>query len=562
MTKNTITTIVLLICTISVALSNSVNFSIVDYPKEIRTNQPFEITAKFTIPKGVHIYPQETQIGMPTKIELDMPSEIRLESIQFPPTSKFTFMGMTADGYSEDFNIRIKCTTSSVSKTSKKAITIIASWLECSDTCVPAKVKQTLNVQVNANSTSSNNLWKAILGAILGGLILNIMPCVFPVISLKIMSFASEANEPKASIVAKSLIFSMGIILSFAILSFALVGAKYLGSSVGWGFQLQSPIFTKVMMIVFWLITLNFAGVWEFGNSISAVASGIQTNKANKWVSAFSSGVLAVLVASPCVAPFMASAVGYALTGNASTTESIAIITSVGIGMAIPYIILAQFPSLIKKLPRPGKWLEILKKALSIPMLITVVWLAWVMNNQGSSIYDIVIILMIFFFVAVIWGKFANPMQNKKYRIMAVVSCFALSVLTFFVNFNFFEDKNSKTNTTLKSTWTPQEVQKLLGQGKNVFVDFTASWCLTCQYNKKIIFSEKTKKLFKEKNVEILVADWTNKNDTITEELKKYNRAGVPLYLLFSAKDKNNPQILPSILTTSILSEAVDKIKQ
>jgi len=381
------------------------------------------------------------------------------------------------------------------------------------------------------------------------------MPCVFPVISLKIMSFASATNSSKSLITAKSLIFSLGIILSFAILGIILASIKYFGGNVGWGFQLQSPMFTKIMTIIFWFITLNFAGVWEFGNSISAVASGIRTDTSNKWIASFMSGVLAVLVASPCVAPFMASAVGYALTGNASAGESIAIITSVGIGMAIPYILLAQFPSLLKKLPRPGRWLDVLKKILSIPMLITVIWLAWVMNNQGNSILNIFIMLITFFAVAVIWGKYANPMQSKKTRIIAVVVCILLAIFGSFINIKFGEDK-------VESSWNQQEVENLLSQGKNVFVDFTASWCFTCQYNKQIIFSEKTKKLFKEKNVEILVADWTNKDDSITKELRKYGRAGVPLYLLFSAKDKTNPQILPTILTQSIMSEAIDKIKQ
>ncbi len=553
--KKSLIYLILYICTFSVGLAQKIGFSVSDFPEQINAGQNFTITARFEIPKGLHIYPQKTDIGMPTKIEVIVPEGITLKSLEFPPPNKFTFMGMTSDGYSESFEAKLLFSTTSTLSPNKKTIEIKASWLACSDTCVPEEKTQKLCISVLGKTNIPNSFFTYIIGAMLGGLILNVMPCVFPVISLKIMSFASVSNNSKSSIMTKSLIFSLGIILSFAILGIILAIIKYLGGSVGWGFQLQSPMFTKIMTIIFWLITLNFAGIWEFGNSISSVASGINTNNSNKWISSFMSGALAVLVASPCVAPFMASAVGYALAGEASISESIAIITSVGIGMAIPYIVLAQFPSLLKKLPRPGRWLDILKKILSIPMFITVLWLAWVMNNQGSSITNIVIMLGIFFVVAIIWGKFANPMQNKKNRIIAVLICVLLSVMAIFVNVKFSEKK-------VESSWTPQKVENLLAQGKNVFVDFTASWCFTCQYNKQIIFSEKTKALFKEKNIEILVADWTNKDNTITQELQKYKRAGVPLYLLYSAKDKSQPQILPTILTQSILLEAVDKIKQ
>ena len=360
--KKSLIYLILYICTFSVGLAQKIGFSITDFPEEINAGQNFTITARFEIPQGLHIYPQKTDIGMPTKIEAVVPEGITLKSVEFPPSNKFTFMGMTSDGYSESFEAKLLFSTTSTLLSNKPTIEIKASWLACSDTCVPEEKTQKLNISVSGKTSTSNSFFAYIIAATLGGLILNIMPCVFPVISLKIMSFASVSNNSKSAIMAKSLIFSLGIILSFAILGIILAIVKHFGGSVGWGFQLQSPMFTKIMTIIFWLITLNFAGIWEFGNSISSVASGISPDNTNKWISSFMSGVLAVLVASPCVAPFMASAVGYALAGEASISESIAIITSVGIGMAIPYIVLAQFPSLLKKLPRPGKWLDILKR--------------------------------------------------------------------------------------------------------------------------------------------------------------------------------------------------------
>lgn len=546
-------------------VAQQIHFSISNHPTQVYINQSFTIKAQFNIPKGLHIYPQKTEIGMPTKIDCILPKGFHLEEISFPPASEFNFMGITSKGYSESFevNIKIKVTSNTIPKNYE--LKFNTSWLACSDTCVPEGKTSTINVDVIA-SENETTLWVAIIGALLGGLILNVMPCVFPVISLKVMSFAQSAKDSKREIIAHSLVFSVAIIISFASLGITLALIKSLGNAVGWGFQLQSPIFTKVMTALFWLIALSFIGIWEFGNSISSTVAGIRGNNKNKWISSFMSGILAVLIASPCVAPFMASAVGYALASETSPIKTIVIITSVGIGMAIPYVIFAIVPKLIQKLPKSGKWLDILKKILSIPIFITVGWLAWVMNMQGSSIISISIMLLLLGIAAFIWGKYTSPLQNVKTRIIATVVSIIIGLLALFGNYNaVFQTSISKktdNDKILETMWSEEKVSKLLDKGKIVFVDFTASWCLTCQYNKMIIFSEETKKLFEKNNVTILVADWTNKDDIITQQLKKYGRAGVPLYLIFSPKDREKPQILPSIITFSILSEAIDKIKQ
>ncbi len=561
--KKTLTILLSALFTLTAFSLEKVAFSLEKNTLNVESGKIFEISAKFSIPNGFHIYSTDTKTGLPTKIDVTLPKGFSLEKIEFPQPKNFEFMSMTSEGYSGETPIKIKVKAPNTAPQNAEKITINASWLACSDICVPDE--KTLdffaNVQKSSvNDTSTNALLWAIFGAILGGLILNVMPCVFPVIGLKIMSFSSSGGNSKISIILNGAFFSIGIIATFALLGVTLAIFKALGESAGWGFQLQNPMFTISMSGIFWLLALSFLGVWEIGGSISATSAGTRPKTSNQYISSLLSGVLAVLVASPCVAPFMGSAVGFALAGDASALESILVITSVGVGMAIPYIILASFPSLAKKLPKSGAWLDTLKKILSIPLFITVGWLLWVFTNQNGSLTKAIIALALLSIAAFLWGKYANIFNKKNVRIATFLACVLLGASALMIV--RVSAENQIKQVVAENAWSNEKVEVLLKDGKNVFVDFTASWCLTCQYNKQILYSEKIKELFKQNNIEILVADWTSQNETIGAELKKYSRAGVPLYLLFSAKNKSNAQILPSILTQSIIIEAVDKIKQ
>jgi thiol:disulfide interchange protein DsbD len=222
-----------------------------------------------------------------------------------------------------------------------------------------------------------------------------------------------------------------------------------------------------------------------------------------------------VLVASPCVAPFMASAVGFALTGNASAFECVAIISSVGLGMAIPYICFAMFPSLLKKLPRPGRWLELLKKILSVPMFLTVLWLAWVAKQQNSDFIRIFLILASLTVVAVIWRRFVNPFQSLKKRAVAMVCCVAILLLVFW---GYPNSQKQHQPPQSENCWTTDKVKEFQKQGYCVFVDFTASWCLTCQYNKQILYSKQIKELFEKQIIKDEIDIITITNDFMTQQ--------------------------------------------
>ena len=545
------------------------SFSVSESPKEIPAGSTARITAHFTVPKGSHLYAADAKDAIPTQISAKMPDGFSVEKIEFPRPSKFEFMGIEAEGYSADFFVNIFIKAPPRPESAPQKITLEASWLECSGECVPASATVEFKTRVVPPTSpareTSNGFWASLLGAFLGGIILNAMPCVFPVIGLKIMSFASSAA--RSSTLKNGAFFSVGIILTFALLGCILAAIKAFGGEVGWGLQLQNPHFAAAMCALFWLLALNFAGFWEFGSWIGAKAQTMDMNrgtKAENW-GAFASGILAVLVASPCVAPFMASAVGFALAGEASAAECAAVITAVGVGMAAPYILLAAKPSLLKKLPKPGAWLGTLKKALSIPLFLTSFWLLWLYLRENGSMARIASSLAMLSVAAYVWGRFANVFAEKRLRISAAIFCaaaLAAAVATTATDPHSPARQTPTRGAAASNAWSPQKTLELRRQGKIVFVNFTASWCLTCQVNKAVLASAAVKKLFAENNATMLVADWTNRDAAILAELKKYRRAGVPLYLVFPPDLEKAPLVLPSILTPSEIAEAFDKSKQ
>ena len=552
------------------------SFSLLESPEEMRAGSTSVAVARFIVPKGSHLYASDAKDAIPTQISAKLPDGFSLEKIQFPRPSKFEFMGMHSEGYSADFSVRIFIKAPPYPESEPQKITLTASWLECSSECVPASATAEFQTRVVAppqgNGAASETdapaggFWAALLGAFLGGIILNAMPCVFPVIGLKIMSFASSAA--RSSTFKNGAFFSAGIILTFALLGCALAAIKAFGGEVGWGLQLQNPHFAAAMCALFWLLALNFAGFWEFGSWVGAKAQTADMRRgsnAENW-GAFASGILAVLVASPCVAPFMASAVGFALAGEASPVECAAVITAVGVGMSAPYILLSARPSLLKKLPKSGAWLGALKKALSIPLFLTSFWLLWLYLRENGSIARIAAALAMLSVAAYVWGRFANVFAERRHRIFAAIFCaaaLAASVAATATDPLSPARKTPAQGTAANSNaWSPQKTLELRKQGKIVFVNFTASWCLTCQVNKAVLASAAAKKLFAENNATMLVADWTNRDAAVLAELKKYRRAGVPLYLVFPADIDKEPLVLPSILTVSEIAEAFDKSKQ
>lgn len=548
----------------------AVKFSASTGADEVSAGETFQVALKFEIPKGSHIYgPNESEIGSPTTISFEFPKgqNWKVGKFNWPEEKPFSFMGIDGMGYSEDITVTVQISApSEIGAFSEEKINVRADWLECSDLCVPAQGESSFTVLTAKSSAGGIGIWGVILSAFLGGMILNLMPCVFPVIGIKILSFAQHSNEGRRKALISAFIYAAGIILSFLALAGALEILRHFGKNLGWGFQLQNPVFTGLMALLFFAMALSFAGLFEIGVGVSGKAIEKEMSlgqKGDKYLGAFGSGVLAVLVASPCTAPFMGSALGVALTAEISIWTTFAIFASLGAGMAFPYVLLSAVPAAARMMPKPGKWMEVLKKILSVPLFATVGWLGWIFYMQTGSLAQIAVSLAVLAIGLFVLGRFASPHHSRKDRRAAALACLALAAVSIFIIFKPVDGaENSAAAVDKSQQWSLHRQDELLKEGRIVYVDFTASWCLTCQYNKTALHSAAVQNAFKENDIALLIGDWTNKDPAILEELKKFGRAGVPLNILYSPDPAKGPIVLPAILSESAILEAIDKIKQ
>lgn len=409
----------------------------------------------------------------------------------------------------------------------------------------------------------------ALLFAFLGGLILNLMPCVLPVISLKIMSFVKMAGEKRALVFQHGLWFSLGVLISFWVLAAGILLLRAYGQAVGWGFQLQEPIFVVILASLLFVFALSLFGVFEWGLIFASWAGQTQVETAQKssgsFASSFFSGVLATAVATPCTGPFLGSAVGFALTLPA--WQALLIFTSLGLGMCFPYLLLAAFPSFLKFIPKPGAWMETFKQLMGFVLLATVLWLMWVFSAQTNSFSVICLVagFLCFAFGAWIYGRGGGPAVSKTKRILAyvsVVACFVIGFQAILLprpSWSEMEVHGSKGKWAGWETFSPQRVAELRAQGVPVLIDFTARWCLICQTNHMVLASDEVDQKMNQLGVVKMVADWTKNDPVITEELSKFGRNSVPLYVLYGPEQEQDPVILPQLLTPDVVAGYLDQ---
>jgi thiol:disulfide interchange protein DsbD len=403
------------------------------------------------------------------------------------------------------------------------------------------------------------SLGVALAFALIGGMLLNLMPCVFPVLSLKVFGFAAHGSGRAMRV--HGLAFAAGVIVSFWLLAGLLLALRAGGAQLGWGFQLQSPPVVAGLAVLFFALALNLSGVFEIGRILPSALS--TWNARNTYVNDALSGVLAVAIASPCSAPFMGAAIGYALAESPSST--LAVFTALGLGMALPYALLAFFPAWRKLLPMPGPWMVRLKQVLAFPLYATVIWLAWVLGAQldNDAVARLAAVLLLI--ALALWAL--QTMRSGGARAWGWTALAGL-VAAIVVGAPVVSATGGggpaiQAASAEKGAWqdyAPERVLQLTGAGRTVFVDFTAAWCVTCQVNKRLVLnSDAVQRAFMEHDVALLRADWTRRDPMIGRALAALGRSGVPVYVLY--RPGREPLIFPEVLRQSTITEALANVE-
>lgn len=447
------------------------------------------------------------------------------------------------------------------------------------DAAAKAGVSPALEAALRANAASaaatpgapatqaggaSVGLLAALLGAFVGGLILNLMPCVFPVLAIKVLGFAQHADDRRAHRIS-GLAYTVGVVVSFVALGALLLALRAAGESLGWGFQLQNPWVVAGLAALFTLIGLNLAGLFEFGSVLPSSVASLHAR--HPVADAFLTGVLAVAVASPCTAPFMGASLGFAVALPGA--QALAVFAAIGFGLALPYLVAALSPAVARALPRPGAWMNTFRHLMAFPMFATVVWLVWVLGQQSGIDGAGALLALLVALAFVIW---AFTLQGRaRWTLVAVaLALFAWTASAFGPRVGQMEATSlSDTGATPSATaadgalvwepWAPGKVESIVASGQAVFVDFTAAWCVTCQYNKKTTLANPAVLAdLRTKNVRLLRADWTRRDPAITAELARLGRNGVPVYVLHAPGQA--PVVLSELISVDELRGALGRL--
>ena len=413
-----------------------------------------------------------------------------------------------------------------------------------------------------------SSVWLAILFSFLGGIILNLMPCVLPVLSIKIMGIINQAHDEHTEPWKHGAVFTLGVLVSFLVLAGILLILKAGGAQLGWGFQLQEPLFLTFLAAFMFVFGLSMFGVFEIGTSLTTVEGKVQPKRSG-FAASFVSGILATIVATPCTAPFMGSALGFALAQPAWV--SLIVFTFLGLGMAFPFMLISSIPALLRYIPKPGRWMESLKQFMGFLLVATVIWLLWVLGIQAGATAVIIVLfdLLITAVGAWVYGRWGNLAMPPKTRRTAMVIALILVLGSngyVFANLDQYavtpQAEAASSEGIPWQEFSQEKVDELVAAGQPVFIDFTAAWCLSCQVNDRVAFSDETvQKTFRNKKITAFKADWTSRDEHIAQALAKFGRNSVPLYVLYPGGNKNEPMLLPEIITPGIVLDALELVK-
>jgi thiol:disulfide interchange protein DsbD len=446
------------------------------------------------------------------------------------------------------------------------------SGVAVTDAAWPATKARAINVTADAASmaplagttssgpnTIGGGTLAALLFALLGGALLNLMPCVFPVLGIKVMGFVEHAHGDPRAMRMQGVMFTIGVVASFVALAAIMLSLRAAGTQLGWGFQLQSPAVVVSLAALFFVLALNLSGVFEWGAFAQSLTSNLSAK--GRYADALLSGVLASVVATPCTAPFMGAAVGFTLTQDAASALLVFLV--LGFGMALPVLLLSMFPRLLRVLPRPGAWMETFKQVLAFPLYATVAWLAWILGALGGNDATFALLagLVLVAMGAWFYGRWAHAGGIWQPAIAVMLGAVGIAIAwPGQMAPQEVSHAAPKAGELAWQPWSPEEVQRLTGDGKPVFVDFTAAWCVTCQVNKRVALNNAdVVKAFAAHGLTPLKADWTRRDPRITAELASLGRNAIPVYAIYLPGGEA-PRLLPEVLTPSLVLEEVSRL--
>lgn len=578
--------------------------------------QSFRLGVELKLAPGWHVYYKEPgDVGRGTTVELVAPQGLTPADLRWAKPNRFDDAGFRSYGYVDRTVVVIPVTApSSLKPGDKVQVKVLVTWLACKSECVPGEAELTLELPVSAaalavnkadfdaanfngaldsttpahgtsgNTTTGNGgildrnfverteltfytLASALVAAFIGGALLNLMPCVLPVLALKIYGFVKQAGEDKSRIWKMGLAYTAGTMSTFLVLALVVIGVQLAGVSIGWGFQFQHPLFVIAMISLITVMSLSLFGVFYVqvggGGGIDRLA------QKEGYAGAFGKGVSATVLSTPCTAPFLGSALGFAFSQPWFVV--IAIFLTIGAGLSAPYLLLCWKPGWVKFLPKPGDWMERFKEGMGFLMLASAVWLLYVLSRQAGAalVAGTVAFLLVLSVSAWMIGRFAdlNATRRRRLSIWFVSLLLAGSSFWYFVvpPLSARSEATHKTASTVNGVhwepFSPEALQKHLDQGKIVVLDFTADWCLTCKLNEQVLTGQTVTDHMKANNVVVLVVDWTNQDSEIAKLIARFGRSGVPLCVVFG-KDRTNPIVLPELLTPDMVTNALDRAKQ
>ena len=560
---------------------NKVALSLVADVESIQPGTPFQVGIYLQIEPGWHTYYKEPgEAGAPPEFVWNLPAGFSVGELQWPKPLTLVEPGnIRVNAYKKElFLWAILIPPQKISDKEVK-IQLQAKWLVCEELCIPESGEAELTLPVLASLPVAANqtlfqkfqhknsiefdfrILKFLFFAFIGGLILNVMPCVLPVISLKVLSFVKMAHQSRRGMATLGLAFTAGVIASFLFLATLVVVFKQLGEEIGWGFQFQHPEFVIVLTAIIFVLGLSLAGVFEL--TLSVPQKGNALTRKEGIGGAFFHGVLATILATPCTAPFVGVTIGFAF--STSSSNVFLIFLAMGLGLAFPFLMLALNPAWTRFVPKPGAWMNRFKQAMAFLLFATVVWLLWVLGRQSGmeGVIWTLAFLLCLAVMAWVWGEVQFLERRKKIFWGLGLLLLLLATQKIFIQPLLYLKRPGEAEliSQEKIQWVkydPQQFQQLLKEQKPIFLDFTADWCLTCKINEKRVLSRPdVAQRFRELNIVPIKLDWTFRDPEVSELLKSFGRFGVPLYVYYPQGEKLKPILLPEVLTKKSLFEAL-----